>query len=100
MNSEINVKFEIDKTTVRLLVVIAALIAIIVIGSHSVSAQEVAETISINTRVVFMDALVKDKRTGVPIAGAQTARFGFDSRPAGRGRRTFSQATGDSQSYE
>lgn len=75
MNSEINVKFEIDKTTVRLLVVIAALIAIIVIGSHSVSAQEVAETISINTRVVFMDALVKDKRTGVPIADLTTENF-------------------------
>jgi VWFA-related protein len=75
MNSEINVKFEIDKTTVRLLVIIAALIAIIVIGSHSVSAQEVAETISINTRVVFMDALVKDKRTGVPIADLTTENF-------------------------
>jgi VWFA-related protein len=75
MNSEINVKFEIDKTTVRLLVIIAALIAIIVIGSHSVSAQEVAETISINTRVVFMDALVKDKRTGVPIADLTPTNF-------------------------
>jgi len=75
MNSEINVKFEIDKTTVRLLVVLAALIAIIVIGSHSVSAQEVAETISIKTRVVFMDALVKDKRTGVPIADLTPENF-------------------------
>jgi VWFA-related protein len=75
MNSEINVKFEIDKTTVRLLVVLAALIAIIVIGSHSVAAQEAAETISINTRVVFMDALVKDKRTGVPIADLTTENF-------------------------
>ena len=75
MNSEINVKFEIDKTTVRLLVIIAALIAIIVIGSHTVSAQEVAETISINTRVVFMDALVKDKRTGVPIADLTPENF-------------------------
>jgi VWFA-related protein len=74
MNSEINVKFEIDKTTVRLLVVLA-LIAIIVIGSHSVSAQEVAETISIKTRVVFMDALVKDKRTGVPIADLTPVNF-------------------------
>ena len=75
MNSEINVKFEIDKTTVRLLVILAALIAIIVIGSHSVAAQEVAETISINTRVVFMDALVKDKRTGVPIADLTPENF-------------------------
>lgn len=75
MNSEINVKFEIDKTTVRLLVILAALIAIIVIGSHSVAAQEVAETISIRTRVVFMDALVKDKRTGVPIADLTPENF-------------------------
>ena len=75
MNSEINIKFEIDKTTVRLLVILAALIAIIVIGSHSVAAQEVAETIRINTRVVFMDALVKDKRTGVPIADLTTENF-------------------------
>ncbi|MGH9872573.1 MAG: VWA domain-containing protein [Pyrinomonadaceae bacterium] len=75
MNSEINVKFEIDRTTVRLLVILAALVAIIVIGSHSVAAQEVAETIRINTRVVFMDALVKDKRTGVPIADLTTENF-------------------------
>jgi VWFA-related protein len=75
MNSEINVKFEIDKTSVRLLVILAALIAIIIIGSHSVAAQEVAETISINTRVVFMDALVKDKRTGVPIADLTPENF-------------------------
>lgn len=75
MNSEINVKFEIDKTTVRLLVILAALIAIIVIGSHAVAAQEVSETIRINTRVVFMDALVKDKRTGVPIADLKPESF-------------------------
>lgn len=75
MNSEINVKFEIDKTTVRLLVILAALVAIIVIGSRSVAAQEVADTIRINTRVVFMDALVKDKRTGVPIADLKPENF-------------------------
>jgi VWFA-related protein len=75
MNSEINVKFEIDKTTVRLLVILAALIAIIVIGAHSVGAQEVADTIRIDTRVVFMDALVKDKRSGVPIADLKPENF-------------------------
>src|SRR5258705_12736229 len=75
MNSEINLKFEIDNTTVRLLAILAALIAIIVIGSNSVAAQDVAETISINTRVVFMDALVKDKRTGVPIADLKPENF-------------------------
>jgi VWFA-related protein len=75
MNSEINVKFEIDKSTVRLLVILAALIALIVIGSHKAAAQEVAETIRINTRVVFMDALVKDKGTGVPIADLTPQNF-------------------------
>ena len=75
MNSEINLKFEIDKTTVRILVILAALIAIIVLGSHSVKAQEVGDTIRINTRVVFMDALVKDKRTGVPIADLKPDNF-------------------------
>lgn len=58
MNSEINIKFEIDKTTVRLLVALAALIAIIALASRSIAAQEVADTVRINTRVVFMDALV------------------------------------------
>ena len=75
MNSEINVKFEIDRTTVRLLVILAALVALIVIGFRTASAQEVAETIRINTRVVFMDALVKDKRTGVPIADLTPENF-------------------------
>ena len=75
MNSEINVKFELDKTTVRLLVILAALVALIVIGSHSAAAQEVAETIRIDTRVVFMDALVKDKRTGVPIKDLKPENF-------------------------
>src|SRR4030095_4575960 len=75
MNSEINFKIEIDKTTFRLLVIIAALLAIIVVGAHSVGAQEVADTIKINTRVVFMDALVKDKRTGVPIADLKPEHF-------------------------
>jgi phage shock protein PspC (stress-responsive transcriptional regulator) len=38
MNSEINIKFEIDKTTVRLVVALAALIAIIVLASRSIAA--------------------------------------------------------------
>jgi hypothetical protein len=75
MNSEINIKFEIDKTTVRLLVILAALVALIIIGSRSVGAQEVADTIQINTRVVFMDAFVKDKRTGVPSADLKPENF-------------------------
>jgi VWFA-related protein len=75
MNSEINLKFDIDKTTVRILIILAALIAIIMVGSHSARAQDVADTIRINTRAVFMDALVKDRRTGVPIADLKPDNF-------------------------
>jgi VWFA-related protein len=75
MNSEINFKFEIDKASLRLLVIVAALLFLIAIGFRSARAQEVAETIRINTRVVFMDALVKDKRTGVPIADLKPENF-------------------------
>src|SRR6476620_4590591 len=94
MNSEINVRFEIDRTTVRLLVILAALIAIIVIGSHRVFAQEAAETIRINTRVVFMDALVKDKRTGVPISNLTPDNFEIYDNGT---RRPVSYFTGEGQ---
>lgn len=40
-----------------------------------VNAQEVADTIRVKTRVVFLDALVKDKRTGVPIADLKPDNF-------------------------
>src|ERR1041385_5400491 len=38
-------------------------------------AQEVADTIKIRTRVVFLDALVKDKKTGVPISDLKPDNF-------------------------
>jgi VWFA-related protein len=41
----------------------------------SASAQEVADTIRIRTRVVFMDALVKDKKTGIPISDLTPENF-------------------------
>jgi VWFA-related protein len=40
-----------------------------------VSGQEVEETIKINTRVVFLDALVKDKKTNLPISNLTTENF-------------------------
>ena len=40
-----------------------------------VVAQEVSDTVRVNTRVVFMDALVKDKRTGVPISDLKPENF-------------------------
>jgi len=39
------------------------------------SAQEVADTIRVRTRVVFMDALVKDKKTGIPISDLKPENF-------------------------
>ncbi len=39
------------------------------------SAQEVAETIKVRTRVVFMDALVKDKRTGINVSDLAADNF-------------------------
>jgi len=41
----------------------------------SASAQEVADTIRVRTRVVFMDALVKDKKTGIPISDLKPENF-------------------------
>lgn len=43
--------------------------------ASSTPAQDVAETIRVRTRVVFMDALVKDKKTGVPITDLKPENF-------------------------
>ena len=55
--------------------VILAAIVVWFSFSNVGSAQEVADTIRVNTRVVFMDALVKDKRTGVPISDLKPENF-------------------------
>ena len=52
-----------------LLVIIASL------ASISIRAQEVADTIRIKTRVVFLDALVKDKKTNLPISNLTQENF-------------------------
>jgi VWFA-related protein len=41
----------------------------------SIQAQEVDETIRIKTRVVFLDALVKDKKTNLPISNLPQENF-------------------------
>jgi VWFA-related protein len=43
--------------------------------SVSLNAQEVEDTIKIKTRVVFLDALVKDKKTNLPISNLTTENF-------------------------
>src|SRR5690349_20189885 len=52
-----------------LLVVIAALAAL------PVHAQEVEDTIRIKTRAVFLDALVKDRKTNMPISNLTQENF-------------------------
>ena len=44
-------------------------------ASLSAHAQEVEDTIKIKTRVVFLDALVKDKKTNLPISNLATENF-------------------------
>jgi VWFA-related protein len=60
----------------------------------SALAQEVAETIRVRTRVVFMDALVKDKKTGIPISDLKPENFELfdDGKP-----RTISYFTREGQ---
>src|ERR1041385_1237582 len=45
------------------------------LSAPAILAQEIADTIKIRTRVVFMDALVKDKKTGIPISDLKPENF-------------------------
>ena len=60
---------------VKWLVLLASFVIATLTGSISVSGQEVSETIRIKTRVVFLDALVKDKKTGIPISDLTLENF-------------------------
>src|SRR5690349_3670161 len=48
---------------------------IVVLASVSLRAQEVEDTIRIKTRVVFLDALVKDRKTNLPISNLTQENF-------------------------
>lgn len=52
-----------------------ALLLLVIFVAPAISAQEVAEVIKVRTRVVFMDALVKDKRTGINISDLAADNF-------------------------
>jgi VWFA-related protein len=54
---------------------LSLLLLIVVFASFSVKAQEIDETIKIKTRVVFLDALVKDKKTNLPISNLTPDNF-------------------------
>ena len=51
------------------------LLLLIIFGAVSISAQEVEDIIKIKTRVVFLDALVKDKKTNLPISNLTQENF-------------------------
>src|SRR2546423_2646871 len=51
------------------------LILVLALVASSVNAQEVEDTIKIKTRVVFLDALVKDKKTNLPISNLTPENF-------------------------
>jgi VWFA-related protein len=46
-----------------------------IMSANWVSAQEVSDTVRVRTRVVFMDALVKDKNSGTPISDLKPENF-------------------------
>jgi VWFA-related protein len=51
------------------------LVVIVALAPVSLRAQEVEDTIRIKTRVVFLDALVKDKKTNLPISNLTQENF-------------------------
>ena len=51
------------------------LVMLATLACFSINAQEVEDTIKIKTRVVFLDALVKDKKTNLPISNLTTENF-------------------------
>ncbi|HEY0346584.1 MAG TPA: VWA domain-containing protein [Pyrinomonadaceae bacterium] len=54
---------------------IGIILLLTLLAAPTIFAQDVADTIKIRTRVVFMDALVKDKRTGTPISDLKPDNF-------------------------
>ena len=54
---------------------LGVMIILVLLAAPAISAQEVADTIRVRTRVVFMDALVKDKKTGIPITDLKPENF-------------------------
>jgi len=83
--------------SLRSLLLLSRLCAILFLGLLTVPpvrAQEVADTIRVRTRVVFMDALVKDKKTGIPISDLKPENFELfdDGKP-----RTISYFTREGQ---
>jgi VWFA-related protein len=54
---------------------LCAMLLLALLAVPAAHAQEVADTIRVRTRVVFMDALVKEKKTGIPISDLKPENF-------------------------
>lgn len=54
---------------------LGAVLLLALLAAPAIYAQEVADTIKIRTRVVFLDALVKDKKTRIPISDLKPENF-------------------------
>jgi VWFA-related protein len=52
-----------------------SLLLLFILAAFPAHAQEVEDTIRIKTRVVFLDALVKDKKTSLPISNLASENF-------------------------
>jgi VWFA-related protein len=79
---------------VKWLFVFVTFLMATLITSGSAAGQEAAETIRIKTRVVFLDALVKDKKSGIPVSDLALENFQVfdDGKP-----RTISYFTREGQ---
>src|SRR5438034_8835477 len=54
---------------------LGVMLLLVIFAVPATSAQEVADTIKVRTRVVFLDALVKEKKTGIPITDLNPENF-------------------------
>lgn len=52
-----------------------AMLLLVLMAAPSVLGQEVTDVIRVRTRVIFLDALVKEKKTGIPISDLQVNNF-------------------------
>ncbi|MDX6613164.1 MAG: hypothetical protein QOD75_2350 [Blastocatellia bacterium] len=64
-----------DQSRLRLGTTLLLLIVLLATAALAARAQEPTETIRVHTRVVFLDALVKDKKTGSPISNLAPDNF-------------------------
>ena len=73
---------------------LCVMLLLVLLAVPVISAQEVVETIKVRTRVVFMDALVKDKHTGTNVSDLTADNFAVldDGQP-----RTISYFTREGQ---